>query len=618
MKNINEWIARTNLKRSLGALVVFGVVVFAAACENIRPPKSEPFYAETVPPLRQQLRWSNGKKPASLDPTKALAAPETDLVRAVFEGLTDIDSRSLKEIPAVAERWESSEDLKVWTFHLRKDARWSNGNAVRAQDFVASWKRLAKLDEKSPARYLVQNIVGLRTDKKAEEPSPPDFLLPGNEPASTAFPRVDIGPVAQLFVPTPTPTPDTDPPPPPATKPAEPTYGFTAVDDHTLRVELVLPDKDLPKLIAHPVFRPTYGAAELKEDDAISAETVTNGAFRIESEAQDRVVLTRSDTYWNRKAVALERVELVNARSAESALEAYRKGEVDVVTNAAFAPLALKLLAPFDDFKRTTHSAVNFYKFNAEKAPFSDRRVREALALSIDRAKLADGELEGTNQPASSLFPLGKRGKERLIFDTVKAKELLEKAGYPGGEGFPAFKLTVNRNDTQQRVARSVIKMWKQHLGIEAELDVKEAAEIEELRKTGEYDLVRRGVVLPTNDDLVNIETIVGSAAKPPSAVPTPSPADTERNTTSGPSDQASVAESPAGEGTTEQAANPTPSLILTEDDVLYDMTVIPLYFPSSFSLVKPYVLGFEVNGLDAPSLREVSIDSNWQPRPLR
>ena len=100
--------------------------------------------------------------------------------------------------------------------------------------------------------------------------------------------------------------------------------------------------------------------------------------FRIFSIGQDGLTLDRAENYWNKNEIELERVRFVPAENAEKALEAYRAGDVDVVTNADFEPLALKILTPFSDFERTTHSALNFYEFNRLSVPFQDRRVRRS------------------------------------------------------------------------------------------------------------------------------------------------------------------------------------------------------------------------------------------------
>src|SRR5687768_11187535 len=105
----------------------------------------EPFYGKVVVPQGQEFNWSNGGLPRTFDPAFAAAPPDTDLVRAIFEGLTDYDPKTLAPVPAVALRWEPSNGGRVWTFYLRQDARWSNGESVVADDFVRSWQRTLKI-----------------------------------------------------------------------------------------------------------------------------------------------------------------------------------------------------------------------------------------------------------------------------------------------------------------------------------------------------------------------------------------------------------------------------------------------------------------------------------------
>ncbi len=605
------------------ASTMTAALVFSS-CTELQQPRVEPFYAVTVPPVQQELRWSNGKPPKSLDPARAAAAPETDIVRAVYEGLTDLDSRSLREIPGVAERWESSEDLRTWTFYLRKDARWSNGELVTAGDFVNSWKRLVDLGEKTANRHMFENIVGTGsrvTNKETGEPG--DFLQqqPANElPNSESMPGSEPVAGAALSIPPgnssdgkPSPFPSVTPETPAASAPK---FGVEAVDDVTLRVSLQLPDKDFPKLVANPIFRPIYANGAKLHESRIDARTITNGAFRIAKVADDGITLERSDVFWNRKAIALEKIRFVPANSAETALEAYRKGEIDVVTNAAFEPLALKLLAPYEDFRRTTHSALNFYEFNADKAPFKDRRVREALAIAIDRTKLTDGDLEGTTQPAYDFFPLAERRGETFANDTAKARDLLSRAGYPDGKNFPPVRFIVNRNNIQQRVAASVVRMWKQNLNIDVAVEVRESSNINEIRENRDFDILRRGVVLPTNNELVNIQSVVGLVRIDGST------ASANRST----EDEAGLPDDrrkPTNSIDPDTLPSQPPTKLkerstLTKEDLLYEVRLIPLYFPTSYSLVKPYIRGFEMNGLDAPSLKEVSVDTDWQQRASR
>src|SRR6266536_595733 len=122
--------------------------------------KVEPYYGRVVVPRDQEFHWSDGGLPQTFDPAFAAAPPDTDLVRAIFEGLTDYDPRTLTPVPAVATRWEQSSGGRVWTFYLRADARWSNGEAVTAKDFVDSWRRTMKIGDLAPHTDLLSNIVG--------------------------------------------------------------------------------------------------------------------------------------------------------------------------------------------------------------------------------------------------------------------------------------------------------------------------------------------------------------------------------------------------------------------------------------------------------------------------
>ncbi len=621
-RSVSERITRG---LSLTALGLF--FLLAAGCDRIERPNIEPFYAVSAPPRIQELRWANGKSPGSFDPARAASPPETDLIRATYEGLTELDSKTLNPIPAVAVSWRSTEDLRTWTFQLRREAKWSNGEPVTAQDFVRSWKRLVELGEQTANNHLFQNIVGMNTwdspsDRRGGETLdflrslPPDSeLIPSTSvPDNRELPRTQPAEVPTRS----TPAAETVPPVDDKEdlKDLDRKFGVTAVEDHVLQVVLSVPDKDFPKLVANPIFRPVFGDGLNFEALPKDPEAPTNGPFRIIKSEQESITLGRSESYWNKDSIRLTQVRLVAADTAEAALDAYRTGEVDVVTNAPFEPVAIKLLTPFEDFRRTPHNAVNFYEVNIDRHPFSDRRVRQALSFSIDREKLADGDLQGTTQPAYTFSPLRQKRADNYAFDVKKANDLLDKAGYPGGNGFPPIRLVINRNDVQQRVAASITRMWKQNLNLDAVIIVKEASEMDEVRRTGDFDLLRRGVVLPTNDELVNLAAVRGTgrmglaapAKKEPAVVsgqPLPTAAQSELEKSS---------ESLPASTEEDDSIEDIPEIPDGTDEALFEMTAIPLYFPASYSLIKPYILGFELNGLDAPSLKEVSIDNDWQP----
>jgi oligopeptide transport system substrate-binding protein len=593
-------------KRRIGnvtAVLAAGLsVCIFSSCTQIQKPVAEPYYAATAPPERQELRWSNGKTPRSLDPARAAASPESDIVCALYEGLTEIDPATLDAVPAAAEKWTASEDGKTWVFHLRKDARWSNGKRVTAGDFVASWKRAAAMGAEAAHPELLENIVGLASQrpKGAATPTPTPTPAVDDEP----LPPRGKGPSGPSDEhPAAAPTPDKN-------KPAKADAdALEALDDSTLRVILDRPDADLPALLSDPMFRPVAGDGFDPE-----AGRVTNGPFTVTESGTSGLVLSRSETYWNRESIKLERIRFVPAENAEAALSAYKRGEIDAITNSDFEPLALKLLRPYGDFRQTTHNALNLYEFNTRNAPFSDRRVREALAVAIDRDRLVDTEFDGTAEAASDFLPMTKND-ETLSLDIAHARDLLEKAGYPGGEGFPVIRLAINRNDAQQRVGRLVSRMWKANLNIETQIVVKEPGELESLRLAGEYDLIRRGVVLPTMDESASLETIFHSGG---AVAGQSSPADPFASLGSeayGPRPESELllhaTPSPRENSPTTVAPRET---ALTHEDALYQLYAIPLYSPTAYSLVKPYVHGLKITGLNSVSVRNISIDSSWSP----
>src|SRR5687768_11359857 len=423
-----------------------------------------------VVPRTQEFRWSDGGLPQTFDPAFAAAPPDTDAVRALFEGLTDYDPKTLAPVPAVATRWESSQDGRVWTFYLRDNARWSNGEKVTAEDFVRSWERTLKIGSLAPHTELLANIEG--ATPTAPSPKPEEQ-----------------------------PTPDR--------------FGARAINEHVLQVTLEHADDNFPALVAHPVFRPVKVTGADHTSRLDSHELISNGAFLLSATENNRVRLERAKTYWDDKSVALDGVTFVNTTSAEAALTAYEAGEIDAVTNAPFEPLALKLLAPYKDFHRSTYGALTYYGFNTSREPFDDVRVREALALAIDRERISRNDLGGATEPAGKFLPEAMSGEkpvvdeaELLEQDANKARALLAEAGYPDGEGFPVIRLLINRNEQQRIVAQSIAAMWRAALNIETEIVIKSWDEYEAAIAAGDYDVVRRGMVMQTTSELTNLRML--------------------------------------------------------------------------------------------------------------
>ena len=467
------------------------------------------YYGGNVaPPRSQEFRWSDGGLPQTFDPAFAAAPPDTDAVRALFEGLTDYDPATLAPVPAVATRWESSADGRVWTFYLRENARWSNGERVTAADFVRSWERTLKIGPLAPHTELLSNIEGATPSPQSQQSQPPSV-------------------------------------PPPAAQPTPLPFGARAVNDNVLQVTLHHADHSFPSLVAHPVFRPVKVENPDQTQRLNSHELISNGAFQLSAAETDRVRLERAKTYWDDAAVALDRVTFVNTSNPEDALAAYRAGQV-----------------------------LTFYAFNTARPPFDDVRVREALALAIDRERVSRDDLGGATEPAGKFLPEAMSGGEKPVVDEAellehdvnRAKQLLAEAGFPEVEGFPVIRLLINRNEQQKIVAQSILSMWRSALNIQAEIVTKAWDDYDAAIQVGDYDVVRRGMVLQTTSELTNLQMLFGG-------------------------------DSPDSEA-----------------QALQDLKAIPIYFASSYAVVKPYVSGFDANVLDAPSLKKTRMDTSWRP----
>ncbi len=547
--------------------------------------KLEPYYGRVVVPRDQEFHWSDGGLPQTFDPAFAAAPPDTDLVRAIFEGLTDYDPRTLTPVPAVATRWEQSSGGRVWTFYLRDDARWSNGDLVTASDFVRSWRRTIRIGDLAPHTELLANIEGANI-------GPPGAAAAARMPATpsqsekqitTEADEVSAGRADALR--------------------ASNRFGVEAVSERVLRVRLRRPDMNFPALVAHPVFRPVKLENEMSTTRLAPSELVSNGAFSLAKTEGERVLLERANNYWDKDQVTLQRVEFVGQKDAESALAAYGAGVVDAVTNAAFEPLAIKLLTPYEDFRRTTYGALTYYGFNTTHAPFDDVRVREALAIGIDRDRISADEMGGATEPAKRFLPETPPAQKPVVNKSEvlekeyeRARMLLAEAGFPGGRDFPTIRLLINRNEQQRVVAQSIAAMWRNVLNIETEIVLKNWDEYEAAIRAGDYDVVRRGIVMQTTDELTNIRMLFQEGLRP---------------------GQNSRADQDASDVTNGRTAimkqkNSLPP-IETEAEALSDLSAMPVYFASSYSLVKPYVSGFDSNVLDAPSLKSVRINTNWK-----
>lgn len=379
------------------------------------------------PQPRADLIFINGAEPESLDPAIITGQPEGRIANALFEGLCSYNEQG-KAVPGVAESWEVSPDGRTYTFHLRADARWSDGEPVTARDFVESWKRTLTPETGSQYNYQLYYL------KNAQ-----------------AFAEGKITDFGQV--------------------------GVRAVDDRTLVVELENPTPFFLELCAFVTLQPVpVRVIEQVGDDWIKPQHIVgNGAYVLESwRINDKIRLRKNPHYWNAKNVALETIDILPISKANVAFNFYTSGLADLVMDKGLAPPALlEELRRRPDFHSAPFLGTYFLRFNCGKAPFTDLRVRKAFSLAVDKKRIVEKITRAGELAASGFVPPGIEGyvsPEGLPYDPAGARRLLAEAGYPGGKGFPLVTYLYSEGEMNEAIAIELQDMWQEHLGVEVNL----------------------------------------------------------------------------------------------------------------------------------------------------
>lgn len=314
--------------------------------------------AGTVLADKQEIALNNGDEPASLDPNKVEGVPEAQVIRQLFEGLVTVDADG-NDVPGVAESWQSPPDYKTWTFKLRPDAKWSNGDPVTAQDFVYSWQRLADPKTASPyssfLTYLqLENAQDIIDGKKA-----PSGL------------------------------------------------GVKATDDHTLVLTLSNPVPYAADLTSHTSLSPVNKKAIEKYSDAWvkKGNLVSNGAYTLADHViNEKVVFERNKNYWNDKDTVINKATFLAIPNPTTDISRYRAGDVNLTNNAIPSEQFAKLKKEIpNELSVGRMLSTYFYEINNAKKPFNDIRVRKALNLALERELITDKVL-GQGQTPTYVF----------------------------------------------------------------------------------------------------------------------------------------------------------------------------------------------------------------------
>lgn len=533
--------------RPLAALVLLLLAAFAASALALRG---------SVRP-RAELVAVNGAEPRSLDPALMTGAPEGRVADAIYEGLAVRDPQTLLPVPGVAREWDVSEDGLVWTFTLRRSARWSDGRPVTAHDFAWSWRRLLDPATGSEYAYLLHplryaeawNAYAAAADAldgpvraalaalrgAGSGPGVPaerfarfaaETRLGDHLRAPDAFVRgllarrsgvVTEAELARLDAALPGLAAALRASAAEAGRRFGVDAGAFARDERTFVVELRAPT---PWLLELASFFPTYpvprAAVEAAPDDwFLPGRSPGNGPFRLaEWSVGQRIRLERSESYWNRDAIGLASVDVLPTENATTALNLYLAGEVDWLPAPGYPVELVDALRVRSDFYAGPGLVLYFYRFNCERPPFDDPRVRQAFALAVDREAIVRDVLRLGQLPATHVVPPGLPDYEpppsAIDFDPERARALLAEAGHPGGRGIPTLGILYNTADVHRQIADVVADQLRRHLGVEVRAYNQEWQAYQESLRAGDYDLARSAWIGDYLDPNTFLDLFVG------------------------------------------------------------------------------------------------------------
>ena len=417
-----------NKRQVLIAVVLLLVVVFSLSGCGAEKPSG--INSDTDAAI---LTFNLNSPPETIDPGRVVGQPDMTVVNAVMEGLTRYNVFGELE-PAMATHWDISEDQSTYTFYIREEAKWSNGDPVTAHDFEFAWKRV--LDPEYASRYAYQLYYIVNAFEY-------------NNPENTHVTDPDL-------------------------------VGVTALDEHTLKVVLNAPAPQFLGLTAFPTYFPVHReTVESNPNWAEDIETyINNGPFKIDKwQEQQRIELVKHEMYWDKDNVQLDRLVFTLVSEQGTSLAMYEAGSLDVLYNIPSQDLE-RLKGESRELKFAHDLSIAKYLFNTAIKPFDDPRVRKALAMAIERQDIVDYVTRAGERPAYAYVPYGvpditetkdfsETGGEYFTENLEYARELLSQAGFPGGKGFPEATLLITDSEDNLRIAQAVQEMWRKNLGID-------------------------------------------------------------------------------------------------------------------------------------------------------
>ena len=528
---------------------VLAALFTLAGCGGSSDPASESSSSSVaLDPTRlaadQTLVRGGGSEPESLDPHKISGTVESALLRDLLETLV-IAAPDGGVRPAVAESWETT-DNQTYIFKLRENAKWSNGDAVTADDFVYSWRRL--VDPATASKYAwylaaakVENAQAISEGKQ-----PPEDL------------------------------------------------GVEAVDPMTLKVVLEAPVPYFVSMLVHASTSPVHKDTVEKYGDQWTrvGNYVGNGAFKLtEWMVNERIEYVKNEYYWDVANVKLDKVRNLPIASPNAELKRYEAGEIDFAYSIPIEHIHRLKKERGDEVKTTPYIGTYYYEFNNTRPPFDDARVRKALAYAIDRDIMAHKVMGRGEEPSFHLTPGVVKGfdapptpwSQLAQADRVaKAKALLAEAGY-NAENPLKFSVLYNTNDNHKKVAVAISAMWKQNLEhVDVTLENQEWKTYLSTRANTDFDIARAGWIGDYNEPSTMLKLLLTDGGSNYAKY-------------SNPSYDALLAKSSKEMDMAQRAEY----YAQAEEILAEDMPIAPIYQYVIQHMVKPHVGGYAADPLD-------------------
>lgn len=392
---------------------------------------------------------------SSVDPQVVEDVSGSEIVRDLFEGLMNQDADGNLE-PGVALHFEANDAKDVYTFTLRKDAKWSNGDPVTAHDFVYAWQRAVNPELASPYSWFME----LMSIENASA------ILAGEKPVSE--------------------------------------LGVSAIDDHTFQVRLTAALPYFPQMTTHATTFPVHRATvEAHGNDWTKPENiVSNGAYVLtEHLPNERSVRERNPMYWNNDKTIIDKVVALVINDENVAFTRYQAGELDrtEIPSGQYPRLSQEMPDEATVFPRLCSYYYTINLTDSTNPALKDARVRQALSLAVDRDIITKNVTAAGQFPAYTFTPETTAGfnvpdvpaaSMTQAERDAKAKELLAEAGY--GDGFDV-NLIYNTSEGHKKIAIAISQMWKQKLGVNVELANQEWKTFLETRGNQDYEIARAG-----------------------------------------------------------------------------------------------------------------------------